>query len=265
MPLLPKDKALVLLDKSFKELSRLGPFSDNSEWAMYLRNAAVRTGAIFGDQSTQAREIAQAISATESSHDRTTALKRVLAMLGSFSTEVDDLWLDEGAVGSAMATPRKPSLSEEPPSPVGDHVFVVHGHDHGRMQTIARFLEQVRLKPVILHERPNAGDTVVEKLERHGDAAYAVVLLTPDDVGGVAGDPQALRPRARQNVVLELGYFIARLGRKRTCALVAEGVEIPSDYSGVLYIAFGRTDDWKFHLARELRAAGLAIDMNLVL
>jgi hypothetical protein len=81
-----------------------------------------------------------------------------------------------------------------------------------------------------LHEQASTGATIVEKLEAYANVAFAVVLLTPDDVGGIVGGPQ--NARARQNVVLELGYFLGRLGRKRTCALVVEGIEIPSDFSG---------------------------------
>ena len=96
------------------------------------------------------------------------------------------------------------------------------------------------------------------------NVAFAVVLLTPDDVGSVATDQKNLQPRARQNVVLELGYFLGRLGRKRTCALLVKEVEIPSDYSGVVYIPIDEEDAWKFKLAKEFQAAGLAIDMNKI-
>jgi predicted nucleotide-binding protein len=132
------------------------------------------------------------------------------------------------------------------------------------MQAIARFIEHLDLKPIILHERASKGSTIVEKLEGHSDVAFAVVLLTPDDVGSVATDQNDLQPRARQNVVLELGYFMGRLGRKRTCALVVKGVEIPTDYSGVVYIPIDEEDAWKFKLAKEFQAAGLAIDMNKI-
>jgi predicted nucleotide-binding protein len=132
------------------------------------------------------------------------------------------------------------------------------------MQSVARFLEHIGLAPVVLHERASSGDTIIEKLERHSDASFAVVLLTPDDVGAVGTQRDNLHPRARQNVVLELGYFLGRLGRNKTCALLVSGVEIPSDYSGVVYITVGEGNEWQLLLARELRAAGLPIDPDKV-
>ncbi len=79
--------------------------------------------------------------------------------------------------------------------------------------------------------------------------------------GGLASAEQ-LNPRARQNVILELGYFIGRLGRARVCALYMEGVEIPSDIHGVLYVPYGPNNGWRLKLAHEIRAAGISIDLN---
>jgi predicted nucleotide-binding protein len=138
-------------------------------------------------------------------------------------------------------------------------VFLVHGHDLGRVETVARFLEKLGLDVVVLKEQPNQGQTVIEKFERHADVGFAVVLMTPDDLGKAAAETE-LHPRARQNVLLELGYFMARLGRARVCALHAEGVEIPSDYSGVLWISFDPADGWRASLVKELKAAGLQFD-----
>jgi predicted nucleotide-binding protein len=92
-----------------------------------------------------------------------------------------------------------------------------------------------------------------------------VVVLTPDDIGSARADSSNERPRARQNVVLELGYFIGRLGRSKVCALYKGGVELPSDLHGVLFVAMDDGAGWKLRLAREMKAAGLEIDMNLAL
>lgn len=96
-------------------------------------------------------------------------------------------------------------------------VFVVHGHDEGARESTSRFLERLGLTPVILHEQASEGRTLIEKLEHYGDVDFAVVLLTADDVGGKSA--AELSPRARQNVIWELGYFVARLGRSNVCAL----------------------------------------------
>lgn len=144
-----------------------------------------------------------------------------------------------------------------------DEVFIVHGHDNGSREAVARFLATLGLRPVILHEQASRGQTVIEKVEAHGDVGFAVVLLTSDDVGGISEDQ--LAPRARQNVILELGYFIGRLGRERVCALRQNGVEVPSDFNGVVYVELAANDAWKIQLARELREAGYLIDWNKVM
>lgn len=141
-------------------------------------------------------------------------------------------------------------------------VFIVHGHDEAAREMTARFLEQLGLEPIILHEQPSGGRTIFEKLEHYSDVGYAVVLLTPDDEGRKKAEGEALRSRARQNVVLELGYFTGKLGRKRVCALHRGGVEIPTDYLGVLYVPFDEGGGWHLLLAKELKAAGFNIDMN---
>ncbi len=145
-------------------------------------------------------------------------------------------------------------------------VFLVHGQDSATENITARFIEKLDLNLIILHEQPNQGRTIIEKFQDYSDVAFAVVLLTPDDRGGLASLPyKAQSPRARQNVIFELGYFIERLGRNRVCALYLEGVEIPSDYSGVLFIKFDEGGAWKLSLAKEIKAAGIDIDMNKAL
>lgn len=144
-------------------------------------------------------------------------------------------------------------------------VFVVHGHDDAAKQSVARFLERICLVPIILHEQPSSGKTIVEKLECYSDVGFAVVLLTPDDVGGErqkAGNAQQLHSRARQNVIAELGYFVGKLGRAKVSVLYKSGVELPSDFNGVVYIAMEADDSWHLKLAKELRAAGYQIDLN---
>ena len=146
-------------------------------------------------------------------------------------------------------------------------IFVVHGHDEGARESIARFLEKLGLQAIILHEQASAGKTIVEKLEHYAGVDFAVVLLTPDDVGGPKmATGSDLKPRARQNVVLELGLFVGKLGRDKVCALYKGGqLELPSDYLGVVYVALDDGDGWRLRLARELRTAGFDVDMNLAL
>ena len=97
---------------------------------------------------------------------------------------------------------------------------------------MAKFVRNLGIKPVVLFEEPGKGQTIIEKLESNSDVLFAVVLLTPDDFGQ-ATEEGKLQPRARQNVVLELGYFLGKLGRANVAVLYDESVELPSDYHGV--------------------------------
>jgi predicted nucleotide-binding protein len=159
-------------------------------------------------------------------------------------------------------TPQPEQQAPRHPRSGDELIFVVHGHAGEAREALARFLESLGTSPVILHEQPNSGQTIIEKFERHGSAAgFAVVLLTGDDEGRkrAGGDVQ---PRARQNVVLELGFFIGTLGRDHTAILYEPGVELPSDLHGLLYIELDAHGGWKHALARELKAAGVTVDLN---
>jgi len=138
-------------------------------------------------------------------------------------------------------------------------VFLVHGHAEEPKQAVATFLRSLGLEVVILHEQANQGRTIIEKFEEHSAVGFAVVLLTPDDVGAPAGQPENSRRRARQNVILELGFFIAKLGRGRVCPIYVEGVELPSDYHGVLYLPYDESGAWRSKLVTELSAAGIEV------
>jgi predicted nucleotide-binding protein len=145
-----------------------------------------------------------------------------------------------------------------------NRIFVVHGHDGEMKESVARALEKLGLEPIILHEMPNKGLTIIEKFEDFSDVNFAVVLLSPDDMGYSKSDfPDGAKPRARQNVIFELGFFIGKLGRNRVAALYrGEDIEIPSDYDGVVYIPYDTSDGWKLKLVRELKECGYDIDMN---
>jgi predicted nucleotide-binding protein len=140
-------------------------------------------------------------------------------------------------------------------------IFLVHGRDLARRETVRRFLETVTDRAVVvLAEQPNRGQDVLGKLLSHAQqAAFAVVLLTADDIGGLNGGE--LSPRARQNVVFELGLFIGLLGRDKVAALNESTVELPTDFSGVAYIPVNG-ESWAMELARELKAAGIEVSLD---
>lgn len=146
---------------------------------------------------------------------------------------------------------------------VSKRVFLVHGHDNELKESTARFLEKISLQPIILHEQINKGKTIIEKFEEYSDVAFAVVLLTPDDYAGskTSGLDKPF-DRARQNVIFEMGYFIGKLGRQNVVGLVKGNIELPSDYSGVMYIKVDEAGSWKYNLAKEIKAAGLDISID---
>ena len=130
--------------------------------------------------------------------------------------------------------------------------FIVHGHNDSVKFEVARFVEkELKRKAIILHEEPNKGQTIIEKFESNSTVDFAIALWTADDIGKAkaATDNQN---RARQNVVFETGFFIGALGRQNVIVLVEDGVEIPSDYSGVIFISL--SGNWKDDLRKEIEA-----------
>jgi len=142
---------------------------------------------------------------------------------------------------------------------VSNKIFIVHGRDNDAKNEVARFLGKIRLEEIILHERPNQGRHLLTKFQEESEgASFAVVLMTPDDEGGLPGHPP--QKRARQNVVFELGFFIGKMGPSRVAALLKGDVEKPSDFDGVGYIQLDPAGAWKGLLARELKAAKVPFD-----
>lgn len=146
---------------------------------------------------------------------------------------------------------------------VSNKVFIVHGHDDGAKQEMARALEKGGFDPIILHEQPDSGRTIIEKIERYSDVCYAVVLYTECDKGRDKNTPaEQEQYRARQNVVFEHGYLIGKLGRDHVTALVKGNVETPGDISGVVYTPMDAGGAWKIQLAKNMQDIGLSVDMN---
>ncbi len=150
------------------------------------------------------------------------------------------------------------------------NVFVVHGHDRALLSEVARTLEKVGLVPIILHEQPNMGRTIIEKLLDHRESGFVVVLMTADDLGisktAIEGDDQiqkkSLEFRARQNVLFEAGLFMGALGRQYVCILKESVVQMPSDLHGLVWTEVDARGMWRFQLATELQAAGFKVDKN---
>jgi predicted nucleotide-binding protein len=263
-PDVPPDVGIELLNKQIEKgrsllVARPLKSDDNGRWQLLTRNYLEKA---FGTGSPNVSNVMDVTShfyypmdagdawwENSRSEDLATQLTRLEGLVELLDTEIQ-------LRGDRAVTP--PTRDE-----TGHRVFLVHGHDEAALQEVARFLERLEQDVIVLREQPNRGRTIIEKFEDYSDVAFAVVLLTPDDRGGQGLDPfEDQRPRARQNVILELGYFLGRLGRNRVCALYQEDVDIPSDYSGVLYVGLDEGGGWRLQLAKELKAAGLPVDMN---
>lgn len=150
-----------------------------------------------------------------------------------------------------------------PKSLASNEIFVVYGHDRNARNELELMLRRWRLEPLLLDQLPSGGDTIIEKLAKYtAKSGYAIVLATPDDEGNLRGKSDKKSLRARQNVVLELGMVLAKLGRERVAILVQEPpqMEPPSDISGLVYIPFkDDVAEAESNLRRELVNAGYSI------
>ena len=175
-----------------------------------------------------------------------------------YTQDITDDILEEAQnlLSTAVLEPKK----EQPIS--SNKIFIVHGRDHNLLTQVENALMKLGLDPIVLQEQANNGKTIIEKIEECTDVGFGIVLYTPCDEGRLKLEDGELKPRARQNVVLEHGYLMGKLGRERVCCLVSDDVEFPSDIQGVVYTSAKNVGQWKYDLAKELKAAGFDIDMN---
>ena len=237
--------------------------SDYERWDSYNKEMLAQ---IFTTKRL-AEEYGEYAGSLEAAFEEPSHAQQFLILQRQLGTKIERLRSIKDRLELFPVSMSDPPATDFPKKETGSRtnkVFVVHGHDEAAKATAARFLEKFGLEAIILHEQPTEGRTLVEKLERYSDVDFAVVLLTPDDVGAKAAEPNALQARARQNVILELGFFAGKLGRKHVCALYRGPLELPSDYVGVAYVEMDARGAWRMELARELRAAGFSIDMNLL-
>jgi len=185
---------------------------------------------------------------------------------GNYSDKVE---LEKGIIVSALTTCLRISSKINGKTQIVTNsldltkVFIVHGHDELLKTEVARFIEELNLKPIIIHEQASSGKTIIEKIEQYSNVGFAIVLYTPCDVGAINKKDYKLQARARQNVIFEHGFLIGKIGRQNVCALVKGKVEKPNDIAGVVYIS--TEGEWKLSLAKEMKNSGYQIDMNLVL
>ena len=213
-----KAKAIERLQKALDKIPELKQLRRNSpdfeKWHRDTRIAIVNT---FGNESNHEKDFndisyhlwAFDIGTLDSEFQAAyeAGLDSAASVLESMIDEIEEYWEEDkessDTSGTEVKTPKDTNK-----------VFVVHGRDESARQTVARFLEKLDLEPVILHEQPSKGRTIIEKFEDHSDVGFVVVLLTPDDVGKRKDEKSDLKPHARQNVILELGFFLGSLGRE---------------------------------------------------
>lgn len=146
---------------------------------------------------------------------------------------------------------------------INENVFIVHGHNNELKQVVARTIAQLKFNPIILHENADCGNTIIEKFEEYASkASYAIILLSDDDLGKSKLDDD-LQYRARQNVIMELGYFIGKLGRNKVFVLKQGAIEVPSDIIGVIYNNYdGEEGGWRNKLVKNMKSVGFNVDAN---
>jgi len=166
--------------------------------------------------------------------------------------------------------PRREQPREEPPPTVafnetqlsGGNILLIHGRDEATKESLLEFLQKLELRAIILHEQPDGGKSMMEKFGESPDIHFAIILLTPDNIASPRNKPKERQTLVGQNVIFEFGYFLGKLGRGRVCALYKEGVEIPSDYPGVMTIPMDSRRGWRLLVAKEIKQAGMEIDLN---
>lgn len=241
--------------------------SESIEFDMWYRATDDLLIHAFGSRSKQVQDFRQIryysgviTEFSDTNYSYRKGLQSANACLSAIVKELEEFYPDEGSDAQTIANVGTVHCGANKEEIGSNKVFVVHGHDEGMKASVARFLEKLGLQPIILHEQPNGGKTIIEKFEGNTDVAFAVILISPDDEGCEKGKREKLQNRARQNVILELGYFIGRLSRAHVCALQSGKIEIPTDILGVVYIPYDSNDGWKIQLCKELRAAGLPLD-----
>jgi predicted nucleotide-binding protein len=144
-------------------------------------------------------------------------------------------------------------------------VYIVHGYNEQMKSVVVRAIEQLKLASVILHEHPDKGKNIFQKFTDYPNPIYVIVLLSADEVAYEKDhSPETAQYRATQNVILELGYFIGKIGRERVLVLheTVSNFEIPTDYRGIPFVPFDKVGGWISELVKNLTALGIYIDEN---
>lgn len=190
----------------------------------------------------------------------------------SFKSEFSDIEkakLREVANASS-ALLKKVKLLLSPPSETklnnkvrSNKVFVVYGKEDETSSDVIQTLQKLELEPITLHDEPNSQNSTLGKIEDYPHVSFAVVVLSPDDLAHPMEEPsESAKYRASQNVILELGYFLGKLGKQNVVAIYnkKENFKVPTDITGVIWIE--HKTGWYFQLIRELKECNFDVDAN---
>jgi predicted nucleotide-binding protein len=257
------EKAKSLFSNLLSQLDEIKSVRDENKRDAFIRRLEMLIRQFFGN----AAEYLRALNDLEfygyydeSEDDRVQSWSRGWNRARNLITTI----LEQVEISAELEKP--PQKSSKKARRSSDKVFIVHGHNEAMKEAVARTLSKLKLTPIILHEMPNRGSKgLLDKLSENSDVSFAIVLLSPDDVGYSKKDGvDNAKSRPRQNVVFELGYFIGKIGREGVIPLYLkeEGFEILSDYLGITFIDFDQAGNWKYEVVRELQAYGFNVDAN---
>jgi predicted nucleotide-binding protein len=262
----PKGEVKILFDEQIAKAEQVLAELKSSSQPMALKHSCTQRmqailSASFIENEKLKTELSK-VSGMGSYHINESELSIARRWLGSALTSFKHILENFDLYEEGLSSNLKNQSRSETPRDL-TKIFVVHGQNKEHKHHVARFIsEKLKLEPIILEEQPNEGNTLIEKFEQHSDVSFAVVLMSGDDEGYPRDKPEQKKLRARQNVVLELGYFAAKLGRKNIAVLCEENVERPSDINGMVYTLLDPCGAWKMELGKELQTAGFEIDLN---
>ena len=138
-------------------------------------------------------------------------------------------------------------------------VHIVYGKDQVMKREVAKTLEMLGFEPVILHEQPNQGRNLLGEFSEYSDVVFVVVLLSPDE-------DSTTSPRASQDVILELGFFLGKLGKGKVLSFYKEksNFDLPVDITGAGYVKFDEEGTWKYKLAKALEKIGFRVELKKI-
>ncbi|WP_205837184.1 TIR domain-containing protein [Neorhizobium sp. T25_13] len=251
------DRGKVFNYHNFSAKSRSGyPEALTADWVTWKTRVTGAISGLFGPDAAPTALLHSASKVTLIGNDSDKFAHALAHYLGALQSALEIL--EHDAFGEIL---RKETAVA--PHDLTNKVFIVHGHDEGAKNELEIMLRDMGLDPVILHRQVDGGRTIIEKFEDHADVGYAFILMTPDEIAYViaddekADDQRKKEYRARPNVIWEFGYFVGRLGRKRTCCLHRGKMTMPSDLNGLIYKAFDKSvEEIGWSIQKELRALG---------